>query len=69
MVLTVAGSMARENVAATGAAGLIPVAPFAGEVAVTVGGGGGASVVKLHVTVDGRAVPSVARAAVVIRAV
>ena len=31
VVVTVDGSIARENVAATGAAGLIPVAPFAGE--------------------------------------
>jgi hypothetical protein len=64
----VEGSTERENVAVGTAAVLTPVAPAAGKEVVTVNGTGD-WVVKDHVTVDARAVPSSALTAVVSLAV
>ena len=63
-VVIVVASIARENVALTTLPMATPVAPDAGDVDVTVGAGGG-PVVKLQVTADASACPSVDLIAVV----
>jgi hypothetical protein len=60
LVVSVDGSTARENVAVTVVERAADDAPSAGDVELTVSGGGGAIVVNVHVTGAASAVPSAA---------